>query len=293
MASTTASSAQRLARADSNLRLYRMLQRVGLYMLLLLGAAISLFPFYWMVATSLKPSNEIFAWPPSLVPSSLTLEGYRYVWNTMDVPRTTLNSVIVAVSQVSLNVFFSSWVAYAFAKLRFPGKRALLMLVMALMILPGQIMMMPLFLLVNSLGLMDTYAGIVLPSAITVFTIFLLRQAFLSVPDEYIDAAIIDGASHFHILFQIAYPMAKPLLLTATVINLYWTWNAFLWPLIIVVSDEMATLPVALSRYRAFQAQRWDAIMAAATVTALPIVLLYLVIQRQFVESLAMSGLKG
>lgn len=288
-----ASTPQHLARADANRRLYRILERVGLYALLILGAIISLFPFYWMVATSLKPSNEIFIWPPMLAPSRLTLEGYRYVWETMDVPRTTLNSVIVAVSQVSLNVFFSSWVAYAFAKLRFPGKRALLMLVMALMILPGQIMMMPLFLLVNDLNLLDTYPGIVLPGAITVFTIFLLRQAFISVPDEYIDAAIIDGASHFHILFHIAYPLAKPLLLTAVVINFYWTWNAFLWPLIVIVSDEMATLPVALSRYRTFQAQRWDAIMAAATVVALPIVLLYLVIQRQFVESLAMTGLKG
>ena len=288
-----ASIPQHVARADANQRLLRLLHHSGLYLLLIIGAIISLFPFYWMVATSLKPSNDIFAWPPVLIPRSLTLAGYRFVWHTMDVPRTTLNSIIVAVSQVSINVFFSSWVAYAFAKLRFPGKRALLMLVMALMILPGQIMMMPLFLLVNSLNLIDTYPGMVLPGAITVFTIFLLRQAFLSVPDDYIDAAIIDGASHFHILFQIAYPIAKPLLLTAVVINVYWTWNAFLWPLIVVVSDEMATLPVALSRYRTFQAQRWDAIMAAATVVALPIVLLYLVIQRQFVESLAMSGLKG
>lgn len=288
-----ASIPQNVARADNSRRFYRRLQRVGLYLLLILGALISLFPFYWMVATSLKPTAEIFAWPPVLIPSRLTLDGYQFVWQTMDVPRTTLNSVIVAVSQVSLNVFFSSWVAYAFAKLRFPGKRALLILVMALMILPGQIMMMPLFLLVNSLNLLDTYPGIILPGAITVFTIYLLRQAFISVPDEYIDAAIIDGASHFHILFQIAYPIAKPLLLTAVVINFYWTWNAFLWPLIVVVRDEMATLPVALSRYRTFQAQRWDAIMAAATVVALPIVLLYLIIQRQFVESLAMSGLKG
>ncbi|HEX9597609.1 MAG TPA: carbohydrate ABC transporter permease [Anaerolineales bacterium] len=286
-------TAQRLARADANQRLFRLLQRIGLYVLLILGAIISLFPFYWMVATSLKPGFEIFAWPPVMIPSRPTLDAYRFVWETMDVPRTTLNSVIVAVSQVSLNVFLSSWVAYAFAKLRFPGKRALLMLVMALMILPGQIMMMPLFLLVNDLNLLDTYPGIVLPGAITVFTIFLLRQAFISVPDEYIDAAIIDGANHFHILFQIAYPIAKPLLLTAVVINFYWTWNAFLWPLIVVVNDNMATLPVALSRYRAFNDQRWDAIMAAATLVAMPIVLLYLVIQRQFVESLAMSGLKG
>jgi multiple sugar transport system permease protein len=278
---------------DARRRTRRTIQRAALYVVLLLGAVISLFPFYWMVNTSLKPGYEIFAWPPAMFPSRLTLDAYRFVWNTMDVPRTTLNSIIVAVCQVGLNVFFSSWVAYAFAKLRFPLKRYLFMIILALMILPGQIMMIPLFLMVDRLNLLDTYPGIFLPGAVTPFTIFLLRQAFVSVPDDYIDAARIDGAHHFQILFRIAYPIVKPLLLTAIVINFYWTWNAFLWPFLVIVSDEMATLPVALSRYRAFNDQRWDAIMAAATVVASPIVILYLIIQRQFVESLAMSGLKG
>jgi multiple sugar transport system permease protein len=280
-------------RPHNQYRTTRMIQQAILYLVLILGALVSIFPFYWMVSTSLKQGQEIFKWPPALYPTQPTLDAYRFVWQTMDVPRTTLNSILVAVCQVGLNVFFSSWVAYAFAKLTFPAKKYLFMIVLSLMILPGQIMMIPLFLLVNSLNLLDTYPGIFLPGAISVFTIFLLRQAFLSVPDDYVDAAKIDGAHHFQILFRIAYPIVKPLLLTAVVINFYWTWNAFLWPFLVTVSDSMATLPVALSRYRAFNDQRWDAIMAAATVVASPIVMLYLIIQRQFVESLALSGIKG
>ncbi|MBI3958680.1 MAG: carbohydrate ABC transporter permease [Chloroflexi bacterium] len=272
---------------------WRGLERIGLYLLLAIGAVISLFPFYWMVATSLKPSYEIFQWPPTMVPTRVTLDAYRYVWATMDVPRSVFNSVVVAVSQVSLNIFFSSLVAYALAKLVFPGKRYLFLIVLALMILPQQIVMIPLFLQIHRLGLLDSYGGLVLPGAVTSFTIFLLRQAFLSLPDEYVDAAIIDGATHFHILFRIAYPIVKPLIFTAALINFNWNWSSFLWPFIVVVHDEMATLPVALARYRTFEVQRWDAIMAASTVVALPIVLVYLVIQRQFVESLTMTGLKG
>ncbi len=267
--------------------------RVALYGVLMLGAIISIFPFYWMFNTSLKPSYDIFTFPPGMWPREASWAAYRYVWNTMDVPRSLFNSIAVAVVGVSLNVFFSSWVAYALAKLEFPFKRMIFYIVLALMILPQQLFMIPLFLQVSRLGLIDTYAGIVLPGAITPFTIFLLRQAFISLPNEYIDAAIIDGANHFHILFRIGYPVAKPLLLTAIVINFYWSWNAFLWPFLVIRSDEMTTLPIALSRYHAFAAQRWDAIMAAATIVALPVVLLYLVIQRQFVESLTMSGLKG
>jgi multiple sugar transport system permease protein len=271
----------------------RILRRGIVYVVLILGALISLFPYYWMINTSLKPVYQIFTYPPGLLPTEPSVDSYRYVWQTMDVPRSLFNSVVVSVAGVSLNVFFSSWVAYALAKLEFPFKTVLFVLVMALMILPQQILMLPLFLQVDRLGLLDTYAGVILPGAITPFTIFLARQAFLALPNEYLDAAIIDGANHFQILFRIAYPIAKPLLLTAVLINFYWSWNAFLWPFLVIRNDAMATLPIALSRYHAFTEQRWDAIMAAATVVALPVVLLYLVIQRQFVDAMTMTGLKG
>ena len=274
-------------------RARRILQRSALYIVLILGAVISLFPLYWMVNTSLKPPYMIFTYPPTMVPVDASLDAYAYVWQTMDFPRSLLNSIIVAVFGVALNVFFASWVGYALAKLEFPFKSLLFLLVMGLMILPQQILMIPLFLQVSRLGMINTYAGVILPYAITPFTIFLLRQAFITFPDDYVDAAVIDGADQFQILFRIAYPIVKPLLLTAVVINFYWSWNAFLWPFLVIRSDEMTTLPIALSRYHAFANQRWDAIMAAATLVALPILLLYLVIQRQFVDALTMTGLKG
>ncbi len=274
-------------------RLRRLLQGSLLYLILIVGAVISIFPLYWMVNTSLKQPYMIFTYPPMMLPEQASLEAYTYVWQTMDVLRALLNSVIVAVVGVAINVLFSSWVGYSLAKLKFPFKGLLFLLVLGLMILPQQILMIPLFLQVSRLGMLDSFAGIILPYAITPFTIFLLRQAFITFPDDYIDAAVIDGANQLQILFRIAYPIIKPLLLTAVVINFYWSWNAFLWPFLVIRSDEMVTLPIALSRYHAFADQRWDAIMAAATLVALPILLLYLVIQRQFVDALTMTGLKG
>lgn len=264
-----------------------------LYLMLLLGAVISLFPFYWMVSSSLKLPSEIFRWPPTLVPTELTTAAYRYVWETTDVPRVVFNSTFVAVLEVGMNIVFSSLVAYAFAKLTFPGKRILFVLMLALMMLPFQIMIIPLFLQFNRLGLIDTYAGLVLPGAVSSFSIFLLTQAFSTVPNDYIDAALIDGANHFGILRRIVVPMVLPLILTTVLINFFWSWNGFLWPYLVIVRDEMATLPIALARYRTFQAMRWDAIMAAATLTSLPIVVIYLLIQRKFVDSLTFTGLKG
>jgi multiple sugar transport system permease protein len=263
------------------------------YLVLLLGGAVSIFPFYWLVAGSLKTPAELLRRPPTLFPSDLTLDAYRYVWETMDVPRALMNSTIVTVSEVGLNICFSALVAYALAKMRIPGKRYLLWLVLALMMIPFQIMMIPLFLQIHRLGLLDTYAGIILPGAVSSFTIFLLHQAFTTIPNDYIDAALVDGATHFGILTRIAVPMVWPLILTAVIINFYWSWNGFLWPFIVIQGDEMATLPVALARYQSFQSQRWDAVLAGATITSLPILILYLIIQRKFVDSLTMTGLKG
>ncbi len=263
------------------------------YAVLLLGAAISIFPFYWLVTGSLKPTSELIRRPPTFVPAGLTLDAYRFVWSTMNVPRALMNSSIVSVLEVGLNICFSALVAYALAKMRVPGKRYLMWVVLGLMMIPFQLMMIPLFLQIDRLGLIDSYAGIVLPGAISSFTIFLLHQAFSTIPNDYIDAALVDGAGHFGIMTRIAVPMIWPLILTTVLINFLWSWNGFLWPFLIIQNDEMATLPVALARYQGFQAQRWDAVLAGATITALPILILYLAIQRKFIESLTMTGLKG
>jgi len=284
-----------VATAASGRRRRLPIRVVSTYLVLLVGAFVSLFPFYWLVSGSVKPLQELFRWPPPMFPGEIGFDAYRYIWRTMDVPRALLNSVVVTVLEVGMNVVFSALVAYALAKMKIPGKRYLLWVVLILMMIPFQIMMIPLFLQVERLGLLDTYLGIALPGAVSSFSIFLLHQAFKTVPDDYVDAARLDGASHLGILTRIVVPMTIPLVLTTVLINLLWSWNAFLWPFLAIQSDELATLPVALARYRGTISSnpRWDAILAGATITSLPIVAVYLVFQRKFIESLASTGLKG
>lgn len=271
---------------------FQLVENTLLYVVLGIGALVSLFPFYWMVTASFKVNSEIIQFPPSLFPQSFSFEHYLYVLDYVDIFRVLLNSTIVAIGVVILNLIFSSLVAYALAKLKFPGKKSLFLLVIALMMIPFQLLMVPLFLLIDQYGLMNTYWAMILPSSVGSFSIFLLRQTFLGFPDDYIDAALMDGANHFRILSTIVMPMAKPMVLTVVLINFYWTWNDFLWPNLVITSDTMATLPVSLAKFTSFMDTRWGAIMAAATFTALPIIILYMIIQKRFIESLTTSGIK-
>lgn len=263
------------------------------YIILFIGLFFALFPFYWMVSSSIKVSWEIMQFPPTIIPQSFTFDHYIYVWNNVNLPRIFFNSIFVAVTSVALNLFFSCMVAYALVKLRFPGRKALFMLIIATMMIPFQLLMIPLFLLMDTYGMLNTYWALILPASTSPFSIFLLRQAFISVPDDFIDAALMDGAHHFKILYVITFPMIIPMAVTVALVNFFWSWNSFLWPVLVLFSDNMATLPVALARFSSFQSNIWGAIMAASTITAMPIVILYLFMQRKFIESLAMSGIKG
>ena len=273
----------------------KFLWRLFAYICLIVGGFLALFPFYWMILNSLKPGWALTQWPPSFLPYNLTLENYRYVFKFANIARAFFNSLIVSVSVVVSNVVLSSMTAYALAKLRFPGRELLFWIIIATMMLPFQILMMPLYLLMSNYSLLDTYWALILPTVVSAFSIFLLRQGFLSVPDDYIDAAKIDGASHFRILFTIIFSMTKPIIITVMIINLYWTWNSFLWPYLVIIHDEMTTLPVMLARFQGVQSydeMRWGAIMAASTLTAAPLVIAYLFAQKKFVEAVSLSGLK-
>lgn len=274
--------------------LWSISSKTIMYAILLIGAVSSLFPFFWMVSASLKITNEIVQVPPNIIPSRLVLDNYKYVFETMNVGRTFMNSVIVSGSTVLLNALFSGLVAYALAKLIFPGRKALFMLILAFMMIPGQLMIVPLFLQINRMGLLGTYPAMILPGAVSSFSIFLFRQAMLSVPDDYIDAAKIDGSNHIFIFFTIIIPLIIPIVITVVIINFFWSWNSYLWPMMVTVGkDHMATMPVALDRYRTLHAVRWGATMAGCVLTAAPILVLYLFLQRQFIESIALSGIKG
>jgi|DewCreStandDraft_4_1066084.scaffolds.fasta_scaffold14762_2 multiple sugar transport system permease protein len=269
------------------------------YVILIVGTVIALFPFYWMISSSLKENWEILSFPPTLWPHTLTFTHYQSVLSTIGIVRAFINSIVVVASRVFIVLMVALITGYSLAKLRFPGREVLFVLVLALMMVPGQIYLIPLFLLVNHYGWIDTYAALIIPGAINSFSIFLMRQAFLSVPNDYIDAALVDGAGHFRILFKIGLPMVAPMVLTLVLVNAFWSWNDFIWPFIVIVRDEMSTLPVLLARFARLLTGpvgrniRYGEVMAAATLTSLPILVVFLLIQRMFVESLTMTGLKG
>ena len=284
-----------------NFNMYRLVstvERIAVYIVLAFGAFLAIFPFYWMISSSLKESYEILQQPPTFWPHTLTISHYVEVLDSVGIARAFLNSVVVAAGRVVLGLVIATMVGYALAKLEFPGKNLLFIVVLALMMIPGFLWLIPLFLLIERYGMIDTYWGLILPGCVNSFSIFLMRQAFLSVPKDYIDAAIVDGAGQLLILRKIAFPMVTPMALTLVLVNAFWSWNDFLWPFIVIVHDEMSTLPVALARWSRMLmgvggTTRAGEVMAAATLTALPIMIIFLIFQRRFVESLTMTGLKG
>jgi len=227
-----------------------------------------------MVTSSIKTSESILRYPPNLVPLEMTFQHYQTVFEHVDFVRAFLNSVIVTFGRVSIVVVISVMTGYALSKLRFPGRGFLFVLTLALSMIPAQLTIIPLFLLVADYKLLNTCTALILPGAENTFSIFLMRQAFLSVPDDYIEAALIDGASHFRIAFRIALPMVIPMLVTVVVVNTFWTWNDFLWPFLVTQSDQIRTLPLVLAKFSStvMGIQRSGEVMSAATLTATPMI---------------------
>ena len=279
-----------MTRKQSRVRIGRILT----YAFLILGAVTALFPFYWMLSSSFKVGNDIFKYPPDIIPTRVTLESYAYVWQTINVPRVLFNTVYVTVMTVVLNMLLSGMVSYALVKLRFPGRNALFIVVLAFMMIPFQLLMIPLFVMINDLGLMNTYAAMILPSCLSSFSIFMLRQAMISVPDDYIEAAKIDGCSHMFIYFRIVMPLIAPMAVTVAMTNFFWAWNNYLWPMLVTANrDSMHTLQVAISRYRTLNDTKWGPTMASCVITATPIVIAYLFLQKYYIESTMAAGIKG
>lgn len=252
-----------------------------------------LFPFFWMISSSLKNSVEAFATPPTLLPKAPTLENYRHVFETLDMPRLFLNSIVVSVTVVFIQITTSALAGYAFARLHFRGKNAIFMIYLATMMIPFQVIIVPMFIEMRQLGLIDSYLGLGLPMIASAFGVFLMRQAMLAIPRELEEAAILDGASHFRLFFSIAIPLCIPTIAALTILAFMSVWNAFLWPLIIIYSPEKMTLPLALANLHGEHATDWPLVMAATTLATLPIAIIYLVLQRQIAQSFLTAGLKG
>ena len=264
-----------------------------LFSVMSIVAFFMLIPFFWMLSTSLKAVGEVFEYPPRWLPSTFHWENYRTVWNIVPFARYMLNSFIVSTSVTILHLIIASLSAYAFARLEFPGRDKLFLLYLATLMIPGQVTMIPNFILVKILGWTDTYAGLILPNAFTAFGVFLLRQFFLTIPKEYEDAAKIDGASYFQIYLKVILPLAIPGISTLAIFTFVFQWNNLLWPLIVVNRESMKTITIGLASFQGMYGTSWNLLMAAAVMGVLPSAIAFFIGQRYLIKGITLTGLKG
>lgn len=274
----------------------RRIRRLGLYAALIATALAMIAPFYWTVTTSLKLPGDVFS--GNLLPSPATLANYQDVFRRLPFATYFLNSVIVSALIVGLNVIFGTAAAYAFAKLRFPGRDLIFFTLLLTLMVPFQVNLIPLYRImvelhkaVPAIGV-NTIFGIVAPSAIQVFGLFLMRQFLKSIPDEVLESARMDGASEWRILRSIVFPLAAPGMATLAIFTFIGAWNDFLWPLIVTSSDDMRTLPVGLALLARRNTVVWGQIMAGTVVAVAPMVVVFLVLQRRFIEGLTAGSVK-
>jgi multiple sugar transport system permease protein len=270
-----------------------VLPRAVLYVLLVVGGLAMLFPFAWMVSTSLKPDLAVFRTPPQLIPKPFQPSNYSTVVHVFPVWRFLINSSLVAVISTALQVSTSAMAAYAFARLKFRGGNTLFLLYLTTLMVPFQVTIVPLFIEMKYFHFVNSYPGLIVPSIASAYGTFLLRQAFLSLPGELEEAAFVDGASHWTVFSRIALPLVRPSLATFAVLSFIASWNSFLWPLVIISSEKLMTLPVGLSNLQGEHLTAWNLVMAGATISVLPILLVYLVAQKQIVRGFVLSGVKG
>ena len=275
-----------------------LVERSGQYILwalIVLGAMIMAFPFIWMMLTSLKHSDEIYRLPITLLPDNFfNFENYRIVFERQPFLRFFLNSFIIATGCTVASLFLSSLSGYAFAKFEFPGKEVLFFVfILAALMMPFEVIVIPLYLLFNRLGLVNTYLGIMGPSLLSAFGVFIMRQSIVSIPDDYIDAARIDGLAELQIFLRIIVPMSRPALATLGTIKFIWAWNDFLWPLVMVNSESLRTVMLGLSTYTGMWHTDYTVVTAAAFLSVIPLLILYLTLQNLVIEGMTMTGLKG
>lgn len=270
----------------------RYVSRGLLYLLLVAVAAFTVGPYYWMLKTSLETAASVYAFPPKLVPWPLTLENFKSVWESLNLYQYFMNSIIITASGIAISVIFAAMFAYPLARYRFPGRNLLFFLVLLPMMVPVQGGFIINFLTAKSLHLVNTYAGVVLPNAITLFGIFLLRQSYLNIPSDFEDAARIDGAGEFYIWWRIMLPMIKPSLATLTLLQFLAFWNNFLWPLVILRNPNLYPLSVGLLYLNNTFQTNFRSVAAGAIIATLPVVALFLFLQQYFVRGLTAGGVK-
>jgi multiple sugar transport system permease protein len=260
----------------------------------LIGAALlAIFPLAWMVSVSLMPAGAASSLPPPLLPSAPTLAHYRQLLAGGTIGPAFFNSLGLAVAATLLSTLSNTLAGYAFAKLRFAGRDRLFALLIAALVIPGQVAMLPLFLMLKGMGLVNTWAGVLVPSLAGIFGIFLVRQYARGIPDELIEAARMDAAGEWRTFFAVVLPVLKPVLVTLAVFAFLGSWNDFMWPLIVLTDSDLHTLPVALASLSREHVQDSELMMAGAVITVLPVLLLFLALQRYYMQGLLMGSVKG
>lgn len=267
--------------------------RIALYSLLLVATGLTLFPLLWMVSVSFMPAGEAAAVPPRLLPSAFTLEHYTELFTRMQMARYLFNSALLATTVTLVSLILNSMAGYAFAKFRFGGRDRLFQVLLAALVIPAQVAMLPLFLLLKYMGVVNTYLGVVIPGMASIFGIFLIRQYALSIPDSLLEAARIDGAGEFRIYRTVVLPLLKPILVTLAIFTFMGTWNDFIWPLIVLTDNDLYTLPVALANLSGEHVQDTELMMAGSVMTVLPVLLVFLALQRYYLQGIMMGSVKG
>lgn len=257
-----------------------------------LGSVIFLYPFLWMVSTSLKAAIEVYSAPLALLPAEWKFSNYREAFELVPFGRFYVNTIIVTLGRTVGQMALASMAAYAFARLRFPGRDLFFILILAVMMVPSMVTMIPRFILIMNLGWLDTFYGLIIPGLADAFGVFLLRQFFLTLPQDLLDAAAMDGCNPFQTFWRIALPLSRPALAAYGFLVILWTWNDFLWPLVVVTSTEMHTISLGIQLFQNQYSKNTALMMAAASIATLPMMILFLLAQRYIIQGITMSGMK-
>jgi multiple sugar transport system permease protein len=296
--------------ADQRRRTQKMLRdvvwKLVVYILLFAGAVLFVAPFAWMVTASLQDVGDMFRWPPSWIPKAPTLDNYTKFLRSENLGLWFFNSAYVSLAITFLQLFFNSLAAYTFAKRRFPGRDAMFLILLGTIMIPGQVLLIPSYIILKNIplfggndifgqgghGWLDSYWGLIAPGAVSTWGIFWMRQYMKGIPDDLIDAAKIDGASEFRIYGQVMLPLSKPALAASAIGTFTYTWNDWFWPLIVTSSDQLRVLPLGLALFVTKNKVVWDIVFAGSVLVTLPVVIMFILFQRQILKASALSGLK-
>ena len=263
------------------------------YVVLVVFTLIYIVPILWMLLSSFKPDAELFRYPPTLLPENFSLENYADAWNRGDFGLYFKNTTIVAVSATILTVVINTMAGYGFAKYRFAGSNVIFMLFLATMMLPLEVLMIPIFQVVRTFHMYNNFWGLIIPSAATPAGVFLVRQYFLTIPNELMESARIDGASETKIFLRLMLPLAKPIMSVLAIFAFLWRWNDYMWPLVVIRDTEKYTVQLALANFSGQYAVDWGSLLAMSVLTMIPVLIIFLIFQKQFMKGMVAGAVKG